>query len=44
MQSHFSLIWESVADAVPEHIALIQGKGGYPGASMKTARHALRKD
>ena len=27
MQSHFSLIWESVADAVPEHIALIQGEG-----------------
>ena len=26
MQSHFSLIWESVADAVPEHIALIQGE------------------
>ena len=26
MQSHFSLIWESVADAVPEHVALIQGK------------------
>ena len=25
MQSHFSLIWESVADAVPEHVALIQG-------------------
>ena len=26
MQSHFSLIWESVADAVPEHAALIQGE------------------
>ena len=26
MQSHFSLIWESVADSVPEHIALIQGE------------------
>ena len=26
MHSHFSLIWESVADAVPEHIALIQGE------------------
>ena len=26
MKSHFSLIWESVADAVPEHIALIQGE------------------
>ncbi|HBF62607.1 MAG TPA: hypothetical protein DDW59_04175 [Gammaproteobacteria bacterium] len=25
MKSHFSLIWESVADAVPEHVALIQG-------------------
>ena len=25
MQSHFSLIWESVADAIPEQIALIQG-------------------
>ena len=26
MQSHFSLIWESVADSVPEHVALIQGE------------------
>ena len=26
MQSHFSLIWESVADAIPEHVALIQGE------------------
>ena len=26
MQSHFSLIWESVAEAVPEHVALIQGE------------------
>ena len=26
MKSHFSLIWESVADAVPEHVALIQGE------------------
>lgn len=25
LRSHFSVIWESVADAVPEHIALIQG-------------------
>ena len=25
LKSHFSVIWESVADAVPEHIALIQG-------------------
>ena len=26
LKSHFSAIWESVADAVPEHIALIQGE------------------
>ena len=26
MKSHFSLIWESVAEAVPEHVALIQGE------------------
>ena len=26
MQSHFSMIWESVADSVPEHVALIQGE------------------
>ena len=25
LKSHFSAIWESVADAVPEHIGLIQG-------------------
>lgn len=25
MKSHFSVIWESVADAVPDHAALIQG-------------------
>ena len=26
MQSHFSMIWESVADSVPDHVALIQGE------------------
>ena len=43
MHSHFSLIWESVADAVPEHLALIQANSAYRGATMRIALPASRK-